>query len=101
MDQPQVTRRLSVIGLGYVGLPVAVTFAQAGITVIGFDIDAGRIRELTNGHDRTREVDGDRLNQATLRYTHDPAALRKHMDHLRDILPKAWEATDRRLAETI
>ena len=50
-------RRIAVIGLGYVGLPVAAALARAGSRVIGFDIDAGRVRELQAGQDRTREVE--------------------------------------------
>ena len=59
-------RRIAVIGLGYVGLPVAVAFARSGVPVIGFDIDAGRIAELKAGHDRTREVENKELRQANL-----------------------------------
>ena len=54
-------RRLAVIGLGYVGLPVAAAFARQGTPVIGFDIDATRIRELGSGCDRTREVEAKDL----------------------------------------
>ena len=54
-------RRLAVIGLGYVGLPVAAAFARQGTPVIGFDIDATRIRELRSGCDRTREVEAKDL----------------------------------------
>jgi hypothetical protein len=50
-------RAIAVIGLGYVGLPVAVAFAKAGAPVVGFDVDAGRIGELSAGRDRTREID--------------------------------------------
>ena len=46
-----------MIGLGYVGLPVAVAFARSGVPVIGFDIDRARLAELRAGHDRTREVE--------------------------------------------
>ena len=52
-------RKIAVIGLGYVGLPVAVSFARAGVPVVGFDIDAMRVAELRQGTDRTREVDVD------------------------------------------
>jgi UDP-N-acetyl-D-galactosamine dehydrogenase len=45
-----------VIGLGYVGLPLAVALARS-FRVTGLDIDAGRVDELKRGHDRTREVD--------------------------------------------
>ena len=50
-------RKIAVIGLGYVGLPVAVAFGRSGAPVVGFDIDPARVRELHAGHDRTREVD--------------------------------------------
>ena len=56
-------RKIAVIGLGYVGLPVAVAFARAGASVIGFDIDRTRIDELRAGRDRTREVDVAELAQ--------------------------------------
>ncbi|MBO0712524.1 MAG: nucleotide sugar dehydrogenase [Acetobacteraceae bacterium] len=68
-------RRIAVIGLGYVGLPVAVALARGGAPVIGFDIDRARVGELRSGHDRTREVDAAELAQPTLRYTDDPAGL--------------------------
>ena len=69
-------RTIAVIGLGYVGLPVAAAFARAGSRVIGFDIDAERVEELQAGHDRTREVDASNLNRATLDLTCDGASLR-------------------------
>jgi UDP-N-acetyl-D-galactosamine dehydrogenase len=43
-------RTIAVIGLGYVGLPVAVAFARSGTTVIGYDIDPERVRQLRCGH---------------------------------------------------
>ncbi|MEM8811231.1 MAG: nucleotide sugar dehydrogenase [Pseudomonadota bacterium] len=70
------SRTIAVIGLGYVGLPVAVAFAETGAPVIGFDIDRTRIAELKNGHDRTDEVDDHRLNPDGLTYTDDVAGLR-------------------------
>ncbi len=69
-------RKIAVIGLGYVGLPVAVSFAAAGETVIGFDIDQRRIAELKDGHDRTLEVESARLKAPTLTFTHDRATLK-------------------------
>ena len=68
-------RTIAVIGLGYVGLPVAAAFARAGSRVIGFDIDAARVRELQAGDDRTREVGSSDLKRATLELTADKAAL--------------------------
>ncbi|MET0368526.1 MAG: nucleotide sugar dehydrogenase, partial [Methylobacterium sp.] len=49
-------RRIAVIGLGYVGLPVAVAFAKAGFDTLGFDIDPARVAEIAAGRDRTGEV---------------------------------------------
>lgn len=70
------SRKIAVIGLGYVGLPVAVAFARSGVPVIGFDIDKKRVEELTSGHDRTREVEPADLKQKSLRYVSDPALLK-------------------------
>lgn len=68
-------RRIAVIGLGYVGLPVAVAFAKSGASVIGFDLSQARIDELKRGHDRTREVASDDLTGSGLALTADPARL--------------------------
>jgi UDP-N-acetyl-D-galactosamine dehydrogenase len=67
--------KIAVIGLGYVGLPVALAFARAFEHVVGFDIDPRRVAELERGHDRTNEVEGDALEKTTLKMTTDPAAL--------------------------
>src|SRR5471030_3085460 len=69
-------RKIAVIGLGYVGLPVAVAFARSGVPVIGFDIDRRRIEELRRGQDRTREVEASELANRMLRLENDPACLR-------------------------
>lgn len=68
-------RRIAVIGLGYVGLPVAVSFARSGFPVIGFDIDPIRVSELRRGDDRSREVNEADLAHKTLTLTCDPAEL--------------------------
>ena len=60
--------RIVVIGLGYVGLPLAVALARK-FEVTGFDVDAGRIDELRSGHDRTCEVDSDELKTTGLNFT--------------------------------
>ncbi len=62
-----------VVGLGYVGLPLAVALAKSFETW-GLDVDAGRIAELERQHDRTGEIDADRLTASTLQLTTDPAA---------------------------
>ncbi len=65
---------LAVVGLGYVGLPLAVALSRH-MDVIGFDISARRIEELKGGHDHTNEVTDENLSAAAVRYTCDPAAL--------------------------
>jgi UDP-N-acetyl-D-galactosamine dehydrogenase len=61
--------RIGVVGLGYVGLPLAVEFGKR-FDVVGFDINDERIEELRRGEDRTLELDGAELAAATsLRYT--------------------------------
>ena len=67
-------RRVGVIGLGYVGLPVAVAFGRLGATV-GFDVDATRISELTRGHDRTGECSPEDLASTQIELTADPTRL--------------------------
>jgi len=56
--------KIGIIGLGYVGLPLAVEFGKI-ISVVGFDINKDRIKELKNGHDRTLEVEGAELKSST------------------------------------
>ena len=74
-------RKISVIGLGYVGLPVAIAFGKQS-RVIGFDIDAGRIEELRRCTDRTREVDPAEIAQTDVRFTGDAAELREADFHI-------------------
>ena len=67
--------RIAVIGLGYVGLPLAVALARS-FDVIGVDIARGRVDELKSGHDRTHEVDAATLAASTMRFTTDIADAR-------------------------
>ena len=68
--------RIAIIGLGYVGLPLAVEFGKRYDT-LGFDIRPARIEELRRGHDQTLEVSAEELAAATrLRYAHEGEALR-------------------------
>jgi UDP-N-acetyl-D-galactosamine dehydrogenase len=66
---------IAVVGLGYVGLPVALAFARKYERVVGFDIDESRIAELRQGRDRTEEVDPAALRETRLQFTSDPSAL--------------------------
>lgn len=67
---------VTVIGLGYVGLPLAVALARKFPTW-GLDIDTGRIAELRSGRDRTGEIDSERLAASTLQLTADANACPK------------------------
>jgi UDP-N-acetyl-D-galactosamine dehydrogenase len=68
--------RIAIIGLGYVGLPLAVEFGRY-LPTLGFDICPRRVGELGEAHDRTLELTADELRQATqLRFSCDAAALR-------------------------
>jgi UDP-N-acetyl-D-glucosamine/UDP-N-acetyl-D-galactosamine dehydrogenase len=62
-------KKICLIGLGYVGLPLAVAFAQK-FKVIGFDISNDRIQELKNGHDRTFEIDNKLLQSVKSNITY-------------------------------
>ncbi|MBM3269621.1 MAG: nucleotide sugar dehydrogenase [Candidatus Sericytochromatia bacterium] len=67
--------RFAVVGLGYVGLPVALGFAREFPGTIGFDINPTRISELMAGHDRTGEVPPEELLRAQLHLTSGPGDL--------------------------
>ena len=62
-------RKISVIGLGYIGLPVAIAFAEAGFKVVGFDTNSSRINELKEGCDRTSEIGNGRLDNTNITYS--------------------------------
>ncbi|MEZ4402890.1 MAG: nucleotide sugar dehydrogenase [Kofleriaceae bacterium] len=68
--------KIAVIGLGYVGLPVALSFAKK-LPTVGFDIRQKRIDELKRGHDETAEVTTADLTSSTIELTADPAKLRE------------------------
>src|SRR5439155_4720768 len=65
----------AIIGLGYVGLPVALALARKCEPVIGFDISQRRIAALRKGHDTTGEVTRTALRETQLRLTDDPEEL--------------------------
>lgn len=70
-------KKIAIIGLGYVGLPLAVEFGK-NQPVVGFDIDESRVAELKSGHDATLEVSSEELAQAkNLSYSCDTADLKE------------------------
>lgn len=73
--------KISIIGLGYVGIPLAVSFAQ-NVDVIGFDIDVNKINNYRNGIDLTKEVGDDVLKNTTVFFTSDENKLRDAKFHI-------------------
>lgn len=67
--------KLALVGLGYVGMPVAVEFAKH-IHVIGFDINQKRVNEYQNGIDSTNEI-GKAIKNTTVDFTADPTRLKE------------------------
>ena len=79
-----VTREenLSLVGLGYVGMPIAVAFAKKGINVIGFDLNKEKIQLYKNGKDPTKEVGDEAIAQTTVHFTADEKDLQKAKFHI-------------------
>jgi len=67
--------KIGIIGLGYVGLPLAIGFARSFAGTVGFDINARKVDELRSGLDRTGEVSADVLSSCHLHMTSDPEDL--------------------------
>lgn len=75
--------KISVIGMGYVGLPLAVAFAEKGVKVIGFDLNKEKIDKYLIGEDPTNEIGEKRLNKVTnILYTTDEENLKKSKFHI-------------------
>jgi UDP-N-acetyl-D-galactosamine dehydrogenase len=68
-------RKVALVGLGYVGLPIAVAFGRRG-KVIGFDINKAKIEELQRGFDRMGEMSAADLQDSDVQYTSDPTDLK-------------------------
>ena len=68
---------LALVGLGYVGMPIAVAFAKKGLNVIGFDLNKEKIELYKNGKDPTKEVGDEAIAQTTVQFTADETDLKK------------------------
>ena len=77
VNQLRTDETIAVIGLGYVGLPVAIGFARHFAKVTGFDINKPRIAELNDGFDATNEIDQREIKGSHLHVTHARSALAK------------------------
>lgn len=73
--------KLSLVGLGYVGMPIAVAFARK-IDVIGFDLNADKIKLYKSGIDPTKEVGDETIRQTTVEFTADETRLREAKFHI-------------------
>lgn len=74
--------KLSLVGLGYVGMPIAVAFANKGIDVIGFDLNKAKIELYKNGVDPTKEVGNEAIKNSTVFFTSDEKELQKAKFHI-------------------
>lgn len=90
---------LSLVGLGYVGMPIAHAFAKKGVNVIGFDLDKAKIELYKSGIDPTKEVGDEEIKNTKIHFTSDETDLRKaklhivavptpvNLDHTPDLTP--------------
>lgn len=74
--------KLSLVGLGYVGMPIAVAFAKKGINVIGYDLNKEKIDLYKSGVDPTREVGNEVIKNTTVEFTADEKKLREAIFHI-------------------
>ncbi|MBQ9590240.1 MAG: nucleotide sugar dehydrogenase [Butyrivibrio sp.] len=73
--------KLSLVGLGYVGMPIAVAYAKK-IKVVGYDFNAAKVQLYKNGIDPTREVGNDAIKETSVDFTADPEKLRECKFHI-------------------
>lgn len=73
---------LSLIGLGYVGMPIAVAFAKKGLKVIGFDLNKAKIDLYNSGIDPTKEVGDETIKHTTVEFTADESRLKEAKFHI-------------------
>lgn len=95
----QGNKKLAVVGLGYVGMPLAVAFAQKGVQVIGYDLNAAKIALYRSGVDPTHEVGDETIRRSSVEFTADETRLREasfiivavptpvNQDHTPDLTP--------------
>lgn len=74
--------KLSLVGLGYVGMPIAVAFAAKGLNVIGFDLNSAKIDLYKSGIDPTKEVGDEVIKNTTVEFTSDETKLREAKFHI-------------------
>lgn len=73
---------VSLVGLGYVGMPIAIEFAKRGVKVIGFDLNASKIELYKSGYDPTNEVGDDVIKATSVEFTADETKLQEAKFHI-------------------
>ena len=73
---------ISLVGLGYVGMPIAVAFANKGVNVIGFDLNKAKIELYKSGIDPTKEVGDEAIRNSSVFFTSDERDLQKAKFHI-------------------
>ncbi len=73
---------VSLVGLGYVGMPIAIEFAKRGVKVVGFDVNKAKIDTYKSGIDPTHEVGNEIIKNSTVEFTADETKLRKARFHI-------------------
>ena len=74
--------KISLVGLGYVGMPIAVAFANKGVGVIGFDLNKEKIALYQKGVDPTKEVGDEAISKSSVYFTSDEKDLEKAKFHI-------------------
>ena len=74
MGTERQQKRTAVIGQGYVGLPVAVRAAEAGFDVVGFDVDANKIKHLAAGESTVEDITDERLAAVLDNHHYQPSS---------------------------
>ena len=74
--------KISLVGLGYVGMPIAVAFANKGVEVVGFDLNKAKIELYKNGKDPTNEVGDEAIKNTTVFFTSDENDLKSAKFHI-------------------
>ena len=74
--------KISLVGLGYVGMPIAIEFAKRGVKVIGYDLNEAKINTYKSGIDPTNEVGDEAIKNTTVEFTADETRLRDAKFHI-------------------
>lgn len=76
-ERRELTDTICIVGLGYVGLPLAVAFDRAGYTVVGYDVDEAKVEAFRSGRDPTSELSNEEITASSIEFTADPAPIER------------------------